>query len=136
MPSFERFDVSWRVCLDSSAVSCGYVLNGRILVQESCEVDLPQKVEPDCIFFFFSPTPSSGPLPTRTHTTKDAGGRSSLGPADAVGAVRLMPFLPDDASSPSQGPKPTRGSTGEGACHQMPGASRCPVPLVPALELD
>ena len=52
--------------------------------------------------FFFSPTPSLGPLHTRTHTTKDVGGRSSLGPADAVGTVRLMPFLPDDASSPSQ----------------------------------
>jgi hypothetical protein len=32
--------------------------------------------------------------------------------------------------------KPARKSTGEGACHQMPGVSRCPVPLAPALEPD
>jgi hypothetical protein len=31
--------------------------------------------------------------------------------------------------------KPTRKSTGEGACHQMPGVSRCPVPLVPGTFL-
>jgi hypothetical protein len=39
---------------------------------------------------------------TRTRTTKGVGGRSSLGPADAVGTVRLMPSLPDDVPSPSQ----------------------------------
>jgi hypothetical protein len=32
-------------------------------------------------------------------------------------------------------PFPSRRSTGEGACHKMPGASRCPVPLVPVPEL-
>jgi hypothetical protein len=40
-------------------------------------------------FFIYSPTPSLGPL----HPRKDVGGRRSLGLADAVGAVRLMPFL-------------------------------------------
>jgi hypothetical protein len=48
---------------------------------------------------FFSPTPSSGPLHPRIQTTKGVGGRSSLGLSDAVGTVRLMPFLPDGASS-------------------------------------
>ena len=43
-------------------------------------------------------TPSHG----IAFTTEDAGGRSPLGPADALGTVRLMPFLPDDAPSPSQ----------------------------------
>jgi hypothetical protein len=32
----------------------------------------------------------------------EGGGRSSPGPADAAGTIRLMPFLPDDAPSPSQ----------------------------------
>jgi hypothetical protein len=82
---------------------------------------------------FSSPTPrfSLAPPRTRTHTTKEVGGRSSPGPADVVGTIRLMSFLSDDAPSPSQA---TRSSTGEKACHQMPGASRCPVPLVPVLE--
>jgi hypothetical protein len=59
--------------------------------------------------FFFPPlTPSlikPAATHTRTHTTKEAGGKSSLGPADAVGTIRLMPFLPDDAPSPSQANK-------------------------------
>jgi hypothetical protein len=52
---------------------------------------------------YFSPSDSKfSTYNTRTHKTKGVGGRSSLSPADAAGAIRLMPFLPDDAPSPSQ----------------------------------
>jgi hypothetical protein len=59
---------------------------------QPCQLQTPR--------LFFSPTPSMARCDTRTHTTKGVGGWSSLGPADAVGTVRLMPFLPDDAPSP------------------------------------
>jgi hypothetical protein len=50
------------------------------------------------------------------------------GPAEGARSV-----LPTRPSFPRRHPaKPSRSSTGEGACHQMPGVSRCPVPLVPA----
>ena len=55
-------------------------------------------------FFFFFSDAKFRPAATHAlaHTTKEVGGRSSPGPADAVGTVRLMLFLPDDAPSPSQ----------------------------------
>jgi hypothetical protein len=56
---------------------------------------------PNRLRIHYSPPPPRDTC-TRTHTTKEVGGRSSLGPADAVGAVRLMPLLPGDAPSPSQ----------------------------------
>jgi hypothetical protein len=55
--------------------------------------------------------------------------------------VLLMPLERPDSCPSSRTTrrhpvKPTRSSTGEGAYHQMPGASQCPVPLVPVPELD
>jgi hypothetical protein len=47
---------------------------------------------------------------TRTHASREVGGRSSLGPAGAEGAIRILLFLPDDAPSPSQAN--SRSSTG------------------------
>jgi hypothetical protein len=53
--------------------------------------------------FFFPSHAKFRPAATHapTQPTKEVGGRSLLGPADAVGTIRLMPFLPDDAPSPS-----------------------------------
>jgi hypothetical protein len=57
-----------------------------------------------CFFCFFFSDAKLKPAATHalTQPTKDVGGRSSLGPADALGTARLMPVLPDDAPSPSQ----------------------------------
>jgi hypothetical protein len=62
--------------------------------------------------------------------------RRSVGGARSVLPMRWgrsdsCPASPTTRRHPG---KPTRNSTGEGACHQMPGASRCPVPLVPLLS--
>jgi hypothetical protein len=104
---------------------------------------------------FFSPTPSLGPQRAMQRTgswfppPSDAKFRPAATHARtqprrlAEGARSVLPVrwgrsgsCPPSPTTRRHPAKPTRSSTGEGACHQMPGASRCPEPLVPALELD
>jgi hypothetical protein len=60
---------------------------------------------------------------TRTHTTKEVGGRSSLGAAGAVGGGGPTHAIPASPTTRRHPAKPTRSSTGGGG--GMPLTARC-----------